>query len=153
MVSHTCLLCYWLYLQDADKKGLSKISEEVKQLASKAKENTLKPQDYEVIEVMLMPIVPWKVIWYWRGFSADSLCREVHLQFLTWEGHLASNSSVPSSIHLSQAFLQLDPVRMLLGSSDLINFLSVVFYLHTWYFVFYFYSREAGHTWFGTWRI
>ncbi|XP_054783902.1 dihydrolipoyllysine-residue acetyltransferase component 2 of pyruvate dehydrogenase complex, mitochondrial-like isoform X1 [Prosopis cineraria] len=34
-------------IRDADKKGLSKIAEEVKQLASKAKENSLKPQDYE----------------------------------------------------------------------------------------------------------
>lgn len=38
-------LCCW---QDADKKGLSSISEEVKNLAQKAKENSLKPQDYEV---------------------------------------------------------------------------------------------------------
>jgi pyruvate dehydrogenase E2 component (dihydrolipoamide acetyltransferase) len=38
-------------LQDADKKGLSTIGEEVKQLAKKARENSLKPQDYEVIEV------------------------------------------------------------------------------------------------------
>lgn len=38
-------LCCW---QDADKKGLSTISEEVKNLAQKAKENSLKPQDYEV---------------------------------------------------------------------------------------------------------
>jgi len=35
-------------LQDADKKGLSKIAEEVKQLAQKARENSLKPEDYEV---------------------------------------------------------------------------------------------------------
>lgn len=35
-------------LQDADKKGLSSISEEVKNLAQKAKENSLKPEDYEV---------------------------------------------------------------------------------------------------------
>ncbi|XP_034696189.1 dihydrolipoyllysine-residue acetyltransferase component 2 of pyruvate dehydrogenase complex, mitochondrial [Vitis riparia] len=34
-------------IKDADKKGLSKISEEVKQLAQKAKENNLKPVDYE----------------------------------------------------------------------------------------------------------
>ncbi|GMH14224.1 hypothetical protein Nepgr_016065 [Nepenthes gracilis] len=34
-------------IRDADKKGLSKISEEVKILAQKAKENSLKPQDYE----------------------------------------------------------------------------------------------------------
>ncbi|XP_058743494.1 dihydrolipoyllysine-residue acetyltransferase component 2 of pyruvate dehydrogenase complex, mitochondrial-like isoform X2 [Vicia villosa] len=34
-------------VRDADKKGLSKIGEEVKQLAKKAKENSLKPQDYE----------------------------------------------------------------------------------------------------------
>lgn len=38
-------------MQDADKKGLSTIGEEVKQLAKKAKENSLKPQDYEVIGV------------------------------------------------------------------------------------------------------
>lgn len=34
-------------IKDADKKGLSKIAEEVKNLAQKAKENTLKPEDYE----------------------------------------------------------------------------------------------------------
>ncbi|GAB2269211.1 hypothetical protein Dimus_004140 [Dionaea muscipula] len=34
-------------IKDADKKGLSKISEEVKILAQKAKENSLKPEDYE----------------------------------------------------------------------------------------------------------
>ncbi|KAJ0007051.1 hypothetical protein Pint_28986 [Pistacia integerrima] len=34
-------------VRDADKKGLSTISEEVKQLAQKAKENSLKPEDYE----------------------------------------------------------------------------------------------------------
>ncbi|KAL5171365.1 Dihydrolipoyllysine-residue acetyltransferase component 2 of pyruvate dehydrogenase complex, mitochondrial [Glycine soja] len=34
-------------VRDADKKGLSKIGEEVKQLAKKAKENSLKPQEYE----------------------------------------------------------------------------------------------------------
>ncbi|XP_015890716.3 dihydrolipoyllysine-residue acetyltransferase component 3 of pyruvate dehydrogenase complex, mitochondrial isoform X1 [Ziziphus jujuba] len=34
-------------IQDADKKGLSKISDEVKQLAQKARENSLKPEDYE----------------------------------------------------------------------------------------------------------
>ncbi|PSS07334.1 Dihydrolipoyllysine-residue acetyltransferase component 2 of pyruvate dehydrogenase [Actinidia chinensis var. chinensis] len=34
-------------IRDADKKGLSKISNEVKILAQKAKENSLKPEDYE----------------------------------------------------------------------------------------------------------
>lgn len=34
-------------IRDADKKGLSKIAEEVKLLAKKAKENSLKPEDYE----------------------------------------------------------------------------------------------------------
>ncbi|XP_057455128.1 dihydrolipoyllysine-residue acetyltransferase component 2 of pyruvate dehydrogenase complex, mitochondrial-like isoform X2 [Lotus japonicus] len=34
-------------IRDADKKGLSAIGEEVKQLAKKARENSLKPQDYE----------------------------------------------------------------------------------------------------------
>ncbi|KMZ71597.1 Dihydrolipoyllysine-residue acetyltransferase [Zostera marina] len=34
-------------IKDADKKGLSRISEEVKALAQKAKENSLKPEDYE----------------------------------------------------------------------------------------------------------
>ncbi|XP_057978504.1 dihydrolipoyllysine-residue acetyltransferase component 2 of pyruvate dehydrogenase complex, mitochondrial-like [Malania oleifera] len=34
-------------VRDADKKGLSKISEEVKHLAKKAKENSLKPENYE----------------------------------------------------------------------------------------------------------
>ncbi|XP_022723613.1 dihydrolipoyllysine-residue acetyltransferase component 2 of pyruvate dehydrogenase complex, mitochondrial-like isoform X2 [Durio zibethinus] len=34
-------------IRDADKKGLSTIAEEVKHLAQKAKENSLKPEDYE----------------------------------------------------------------------------------------------------------
>ncbi|KAG6425843.1 hypothetical protein SASPL_110048 [Salvia splendens] len=34
-------------VRDADKKGLSRISEEVKNLAQKTKENSLKPEDYE----------------------------------------------------------------------------------------------------------
>ncbi|KAG2722676.1 hypothetical protein I3760_02G137600 [Carya illinoinensis] len=34
-------------IRDADKKGLSRIADEVKQLAQKAKENSLKPDDYE----------------------------------------------------------------------------------------------------------
>ncbi|KAB2026648.1 hypothetical protein ES319_D06G235300v1 [Gossypium barbadense] len=34
-------------IRNADKKGLSSISSEVKQLAQKAKENSLKPEDYE----------------------------------------------------------------------------------------------------------
>ncbi|KAI3983042.1 hypothetical protein MKX01_035323, partial [Papaver californicum] len=34
-------------VRDADKKGLSKIGEEIKQLADKAKKNSLKPNDYE----------------------------------------------------------------------------------------------------------
>ncbi|KAJ4717854.1 Acetyltransferase component of pyruvate dehydrogenase complex [Melia azedarach] len=34
-------------VKDADKKGLSTIAEEVKLLAQKAKENSLKPEDYE----------------------------------------------------------------------------------------------------------
>jgi pyruvate dehydrogenase E2 component (dihydrolipoamide acetyltransferase) len=37
-----------LMLQDADKKGLGTIAEEVKQLAQKARDNSLKPADYEV---------------------------------------------------------------------------------------------------------
>ncbi|EXB36838.1 Dihydrolipoyllysine-residue acetyltransferase component 2 of pyruvate dehydrogenase complex [Morus notabilis] len=34
-------------VRDADKKGLSRIADEVKQLAQKAKEGSLKPEDYE----------------------------------------------------------------------------------------------------------
>ncbi|XP_021892273.1 dihydrolipoyllysine-residue acetyltransferase component 2 of pyruvate dehydrogenase complex, mitochondrial-like isoform X2 [Carica papaya] len=34
-------------VKDADKKGLSKIAEEVRYLAQKAKENSLKPEDFE----------------------------------------------------------------------------------------------------------
>ncbi|XWS12099.1 hypothetical protein CRYUN_Cryun37aG0061300 [Craigia yunnanensis] len=34
-------------IRDVDKKGLSSIAEEVKHLAQKAKENSLKPEDYE----------------------------------------------------------------------------------------------------------
>lgn len=36
------------FLQDADKKGLATIADEVKQLAQRAKDNSLKPEDYEV---------------------------------------------------------------------------------------------------------
>lgn len=35
-------------LQDADKKGLATITDDVKVLAGKARSNTLKPNDYEV---------------------------------------------------------------------------------------------------------
>ncbi|GAB4850539.1 hypothetical protein Ancab_029849 [Ancistrocladus abbreviatus] len=38
-----------LVIKDADKKGLSKISEEVKILAQKTKENSLKLDDYEAL--------------------------------------------------------------------------------------------------------
>ena len=41
-------------MQDTDKKGLSNISEDVKNLAQKAKENSLKPEDYEVSIVFLV---------------------------------------------------------------------------------------------------
>lgn len=34
--------------QDADKKGLGTIAEEVKQVAQRARDNSLKPEDYEV---------------------------------------------------------------------------------------------------------
>ncbi|KAL6496942.1 hypothetical protein OROGR_028871 [Orobanche gracilis] len=34
-------------IRDADKRGLSSISDEIKHLAQKAKENSLKPEDYE----------------------------------------------------------------------------------------------------------
>jgi hypothetical protein len=44
-------------LQDADKKGLSRIGEEVKQLAQKAKENSLKPEDFEVRIVVLCSLL------------------------------------------------------------------------------------------------
>ncbi|KAK9090924.1 hypothetical protein Sjap_024101 [Stephania japonica] len=37
-------------VRDADKKGLSKIADEVKSFTQKAKENSLKPEDYEVSE-------------------------------------------------------------------------------------------------------
>ncbi|KDO65142.1 hypothetical protein CISIN_1g008996mg [Citrus sinensis] len=65
-------------IRDADKKGLSTIAEEVRQLAQKAKDNSLKPQDYE------LPI---------------------------WEDPSASSNSVPLSILLNLAFLQLDLLR------------------------------------------
>ena len=35
-------------LQDADKKGLATISEEVKKLADKARENKLRPEEFQV---------------------------------------------------------------------------------------------------------
>lgn len=41
----------FIILQDADKKGLSKISKEVTNLAQKAKQSSLKPQDYEVLRM------------------------------------------------------------------------------------------------------
>lgn len=43
----------FIILQDADKKGLSMISEEVKNLAEKAKQNSLKPEDYEVLGMFI----------------------------------------------------------------------------------------------------
>lgn len=63
---HVALISYAQIMQDADKKGLSTIAEEVKILAQKAKENNLKPEDYEVhriTTVMLLnavfcPITP-----------------------------------------------------------------------------------------------
>lgn len=44
------LVVLWLVfvLQDADKKGLASIADEVKQLAQRARDNSLKPEDYEV---------------------------------------------------------------------------------------------------------
>ncbi|KAK9109878.1 hypothetical protein Sjap_017938 [Stephania japonica] len=39
-----------LVIKDADKKGLSKIADEVKSFTQKAKENSLKPEDYEQAE-------------------------------------------------------------------------------------------------------
>lgn len=45
---HVALISCAQIMQDADKKGLSTIAEEVKILAQKAKENNLKPEDYEV---------------------------------------------------------------------------------------------------------
>ncbi|KAK9109844.1 hypothetical protein Sjap_017904 [Stephania japonica] len=38
-----------LVIKDADKKGLSKIVDEVKSFTQKAKENSLKPEDYELL--------------------------------------------------------------------------------------------------------
>ncbi|KAK9109870.1 hypothetical protein Sjap_017930 [Stephania japonica] len=38
-------------LFDADKKGLSKIADEVKSFKQKAKENSLKPEDYEALSL------------------------------------------------------------------------------------------------------
>jgi pyruvate dehydrogenase E2 component (dihydrolipoamide acetyltransferase) len=35
-------------IRDADKKGLATIADEVKQLAQRARDNSLKPEDYEV---------------------------------------------------------------------------------------------------------
>lgn len=42
------MLYFRSIFQDADKKGLSGIAKEVKHLAEKARENSLKPEDYEV---------------------------------------------------------------------------------------------------------
>ncbi|KAL9860054.1 Dihydrolipoyllysine-residue acetyltransferase component 3 of pyruvate dehydrogenase complex [Arabidopsis thaliana] len=41
-------------VKDADRKGLSTIGEEVRLLAQKAKENSLKPEDYEVREFIIL---------------------------------------------------------------------------------------------------
>jgi pyruvate/2-oxoglutarate dehydrogenase complex dihydrolipoamide acyltransferase (E2) component len=59
-------------VKDADKKGLSTISEDVKVLAGKARSNTLKPQDYEV------------------GYENQELCS------LTWTG-IFCNLVIPSA--------------------------------------------------------
>lgn len=50
------------YLQDADKKGLSLIAEDVKHLAQKAKDNALKPADYEVVFQFSYN--------YWRNYTS-----------------------------------------------------------------------------------
>jgi pyruvate/2-oxoglutarate dehydrogenase complex dihydrolipoamide acyltransferase (E2) component len=45
---HVLLIVLFYRLQDADKKGLGTITDDVKSLAGKARSNTLKPNDYEV---------------------------------------------------------------------------------------------------------
>lgn len=82
-------LCCW---QDADKKGLSTISEEVKNLAQKAKENSLKPQDYEVGISVKYLFFHWTEI----QFIFFLFHRVGHSPSAIWEGLLALNSSVPS---------------------------------------------------------
>lgn len=101
------------YLQDADKKGLSKISEDVKNLAQKARENSLKPDDYEVESKYNI------LIWLWLcGCCLISLryfwCRVELLLCQILEGLLESNNSVLSLILLRQPFLQLALVNNLL---------------------------------------
>lgn len=78
--------------QDADKKGLSTIGEEVRLLAQKAKENTLKPEDYEVSKIYSLTehIYLSEITAYNKVF----ILREEHLQCLTWEDLLESSSSV-----------------------------------------------------------
>lgn len=48
---------------------------------------------------------------WFMNFWLELHYREVHLQCLTWEGHLVSDNSVQSSILLRLAFLPLDLVR------------------------------------------
>jgi len=113
-------------MQDADKKGLSTIGEEVKQLAKKAKENSLKPQDYEVIGVSHYFYSSDNkdfLVWFINSW-VELHYREVHLQCLTWEGHLVSNNSVQSSILLSRAFLQLDLVRTVLPFLPFVSYIN-----------------------------
>lgn len=82
-------ICCW---QDADKKGLSTISEEVKNLAQKAKEKSLKPQDYEVGIAVNYLLFHWTNI----QFICFLFRRVGHSPSAIWEGLLALNSSVLS---------------------------------------------------------
>ncbi|KAK9109912.1 hypothetical protein Sjap_017972 [Stephania japonica] len=69
-------------IRDADKKGLSKIADEVKSFTQKAKENSLKPEDYE---------------------GGTFLCQ-------IWEELMGSSNSTPSSIPHNLDYLPSDQV-------------------------------------------
>lgn len=72
-------------------------------LAQKAKENSLKPEDYEVsLEFGQCSLI--MLCSESKSPQTVSSDREEHSQSPTWEDHLASNSSVPSSIHLKPPF-------------------------------------------------
>lgn len=80
--------------QDADKKGLSTIAEEVKHLAQKAKDNSLKPEDYEVsTKHMVMNVYEIVIISPYEFLSL--FYREALLLYQTWEVLLELSNSVP----------------------------------------------------------
>lgn len=62
-------------LQDADKKGLATITDDVKVLAGKARSNTLKPNDYEVCHIE--PTCRLICVWSFEVFEIHNECTSI----------------------------------------------------------------------------